>query len=66
MEREDNHAAVRMCHFHVAAAPMNLDEAKPLQGSEHFPARKERKFHSEISTTSSAADGTTSLEGGSK
>ncbi len=66
MEREDNHSAVRMCHFHMASAPMNLDEAKPLQCGEDFPARKEREFHSEISTTSSAADGTTSLEGGSK
>ncbi len=66
MEREDDHSAVRMRHFHVAAAPVNFHEAKPLQSSKHLPARKERKFHSEISTTSSAADGARSLEEGSK
>ena len=66
VEREDNHSAVRMCHFHMASAPMNLDEAKPLQCGEDFPARKEREFHSEISTTSSVPDGAKSLEGGSK
>jgi hypothetical protein len=50
----------------MAAAPMNLNEAEALQGSQNLPTREKREFHSEISTTSSAADGAKSLEVGAK
>ncbi len=66
VKREDNATSIGMLHFYVTSFAVNLDETKPLKSSEHFSARKQRKFHKESATTSWLSSATISLGDGSK
>ena len=52
VKREHNPSAVGMLHFDVATLPVNLCEAKTLQGSPNLPAGEEGHPHRVSSTTS--------------